>query len=276
MGTTTQLNIEFLRKFEQKEIDYWSDYYSMSEKNILEECGIYSSRDSSGFNSAMSNIDILAFNRVIGLGAFEEITEEQIESIINFYKQRNVPRFFVQVPPFAAPNNFESLLGSKGFKFHNNWVKLYKEIDDFYPEVETDLEIITATEEHKNIFSEIIYKAFEWPKNIGKVLSQTLSKGDWKHFIALDSDKPIAVSALHIKNELASLAIAGTLPEHRGKGAQNVLIAKRINYAKQTGCKYMVVETAEDIPGNPSQSFKNIIKKGFEVAYSRANYLMEL
>lgn len=71
----------------------------------------------------------------------------------------------------------------------------------------------------------------------------------------------------------SSLAIAGTLPDERGKGVQSVLIRKRLNDAIDLGCEYMVVETAQDLPSKPSASNKNMRRFGFELAYHRPNYI---
>lgn len=71
------------------------------------------------------------------------------------------------------------------------------------------------------------------------------------------------------------MAIAATLPEFRGRGAQSVLLARRMEAARQLGCRYAVVETAAEQPGKVVQSYRNVQRLGFQLAYLRPNYLYQ-
>jgi ribosomal protein S18 acetylase RimI-like enzyme len=92
----------------------------------------------------------------------------------------------------------------------------------------------------------------------------------------MDGDTPVAAAALYTNGIFGSMVIAGTQAEHRGKGAQSALLAKRIEAAKASGCKYISTETAEEKPGKGVQSYRNMKRFGFEVAYLRPNYIWTL
>ncbi len=47
----------------------------------------------------------------------------------------------------------------------------------------------------------------------------------------------------------------------------------RIRDAIESGCTTLVTETGERIPLKPSNSYRNILRFGFEEAYLRPNYL---
>ena len=74
-------------------------------------------------------------------------------------------------------------------------------------------------------------------------------------------------------NETACQSFAATLPDYRGLGAQSALIARRFQDAAEAGCKWMVVETAEDKPERPVASYRNLKRLGFELAYLCPNYI---
>ena len=101
------------------------------------------------------------------------------------------------------------------------------------------------------------------------LFAQTIGKPGWRHYLAAINNKSAAIAALYSGSKIASLALAGTIPEFRGAGAQTALIQRRLNDALELGCEMAVVETAEDTPERPSISFKNLIKCGFEIAYER-------
>ncbi len=72
---------------------------------------------------------------------------------------------------------------------------------------------------------------------------------------------------------VAYLGLAGTLPEHRGKGAQNVLLAARIRRAAELGCDLVITETGERREDRPSGSYRNILRAGFREDIVTANWL---
>ena len=67
--------------------------------------------------------------------------------------------------------------------------------------------------------------------------------------------------------------MAGTVPEHRGKGGQGALFAARIERALAAGCTTLVTETGELRAGSPSSSYRNIRRYGFEERFVVAHRL---
>ena len=67
----------------------------------------------------------------------------------------------------------------------------------------------------------------------------------WDCWLALDGDEPAAAAGVFIAEGVGYLGFAATLPEHRGKGGQNALLAERIEHARAAGCDVVVTETGE-------------------------------
>lgn len=70
--------------------------------------------------------DVLALNRVIGLGLWSPADDRTIQTILSDVKDSGATRFFVQVSPFAQPHNIGQILQAKGMTFRNNWVKFIR------------------------------------------------------------------------------------------------------------------------------------------------------
>ena len=85
----------------------------------------------------------------------------------------------------------------------------------------------------------------------------------------------ISAGAYYLSGDIAWLDFAATKPEYREKGAQSALLARRIDDAAAEGCRLFVVETAEQTPEKEAPSFRNMRRYGFEVAYTRPNYIMK-
>lgn len=259
---------------EQHEAISLSAYYEYMPPEIAEWLGIRRFDIGGAQTIVAAGIDVLAFNRVVGLGIEQSATEQQIDEIIAIYNDAGANRFFVQVSPYAKPEWLPEILVGKGFCHYNNWVKLYREIAAL-PRAETDLRIKMIHQEQAALFAEMIVTCFQWPDALKPMLALPVGLPGWRHYLAYDGMKPVACAACYINGEFASLAFAATLPEYRGRGAQSALIARRFRDAAEAGCLWMMTETAEETPKRSVPSFRNMLRHGFEVAYLRPNYLWQ-
>ena len=267
------LTTTLFRSISTCEMNAWKDMYDAAGKEISENFGIRVFSLGSGCVSIVKNIDILAYNRVIGLGLMEPATEEIIDNIISKYTEAGVKRFFIQIHPEAAPSKMQDWFEKRKIRHYNNWVKHYRGVEN-PPSAETGLEIreVQKTNEAEQ-FGEIITKSFEWPDEMKYWFANLAGRKCWKTYLAFDNDNPVATASLFVKDDCGWLSFASTLPDYRGKGAQSALIARRIQDAAELGCKVLTVETAEDNEEKRSQSLQNIQKMGFEVAFIRPNFI---
>jgi GNAT superfamily N-acetyltransferase len=255
----------FSEHLEYVETSYWSRVYqsSSSKKHIAGSVAC-----------ALPDIDILAFNRVVGLGLSRPAETKDIDEIIDFYRSAGSKRFFVQIAPFAQPGDISAMLLQKGFKHHNNWAKLTMPVHNVPKEInKSALEIRRVEKDRADEYGHIIVQAFEWPRELVSFFAGSVGLPGYRHYFAIYKDKTIAAAALYAEGKFASMAIAGTLPEYRGLGAQKLLLWRRIEDAWSMGCSLAVSETGENRPDKPNNSYRNMVKVGFAEEYLRKNYL---
>lgn len=84
---------------------------------------------------------------------------------------------------------------------------------------------------------------------------------------AFDEGVMVATGSMAVHHDIALLAGASTPPAHRGRGAQNFLLAERLRLARERGCKVAMMVT---LPGSTSQ--RNAERNGFAVAYTRTKW----
>ena len=267
------LTTTLFRSIATCEINAWQDMYRAAGRDISEKFGIKVFSVGSACVSIAGKIDILAYNRVIGLGLKEPATEQILDEIISKYRESDVSRFFIQIHPEAAPSKLNEWFQKRNIQRYNNWVKHYRGVEN-PPIVNTDLEIREVqNREEADQFGSIITKSFEWPDEMKHWFASLIGRKCWKTYLAFDGDDPVAAASLFVKDDCGWLSFAGTLPDYRGKGAQSALIARRIQDAAELGCKVLTVETAEDNEQKKSQSMQNILKMGFELAFIRPNFI---
>jgi hypothetical protein len=214
--------------------------------------------------------------QTFGLGLFDEITDVEMDRIEDFFNQRNAPVNH-EVSPMADPGVFP-VLNERGYQpieFSNT---LYKKLDSpFITDLVKNSPISTRIidENEVDLFAETSAKGWldempEYAEMMFKFSRIGASAKGAIPFLAELEEKPIASGTLYIYDDVAILAGASTIPEARRQGAQNVLLAARLNYALKNDCKVAMMDA---LPG--SQSQRNAEKNGFRVAYTRTKWQLK-
>jgi GNAT superfamily N-acetyltransferase len=263
---------KIIQSLEEVEIQAWADLYRSASEEVVREGGIGVQRVGSGHLFIASKIDMLAMNRVLGFGTGGEGSLDQLEAIVQKYRDAGSPRFFFQVSPLGVPQNLPRQLEHVGLKPYNRWVKLYRGVDEPLAGG-TDLYIKEIGPEESEPFGQVLGASFEWPEIMGRWFACTLGRSGWRHYMAYETDRPAAIGAMFVRGAYAWFDMAGTLAEYRGRGAQGALLQIRIRDAAAMGCRWIVAETAEETPDRSAPSYRNTLRSGFRVAYLRQNYM---
>lgn len=259
-------------QLEIHEAHAFADLYRSTPPGSRESAGAHRLPVGSGWAVMTPTVDILAFNRVIAVGVGEPADDAQLDTTIECFRQRGIPRFFFQLAPQARPENLSEGLATRGFELYNNWVKLYRTVDH-PPEIETDLRIEQIGREHADVFADVLCRAFEWPDTLRPVIGGLVGEPGWVHYLAFAGDRPAATAAMYVHAEWCWIDFASTAVQFRGRRAQSALIARRLRDAATRGCRHVIVETAEDRPEKPSPSCRNVQRLGFQIAYLRPNWI---
>ncbi|UCD63207.1 MAG: GNAT family N-acetyltransferase [Candidatus Zixiibacteriota bacterium] len=266
------MNFDTVRQLEQIEQHAWTDFHRAAPTNIASEYAISARMTDSACCAIAAKIDVLALNRVMGLLKGRRTIDDEIDSWIEAYKSAGAGRFFVQPSPTALEDQIEHRLERKGFRHYNNWVKLYRKLDPL-PPIRSDLGTRQIGPDEGGTFGQIVAECFEWPEIAVNWLAATVGRPNWHHFMAYAADRPVATAAMYTAGDYAWADFAATLAAYRGRGAQSVLMARRLEAAANAGCRWLIVETAENREGKPAPSFRNMVRYGFTQAYVRPNYL---
>jgi GNAT superfamily N-acetyltransferase len=89
-------------------------------------------------------------------------------------------------------------------------------------------------------------------------------------YLARRGGRPAGAASVHFHDNIARLSGSSTLPAHRRRGVQAGLLAHRLSNALRAGCDVAVVTTQ---PGSTSQ--RNVQRKGFELLYARAVFVLD-
>ena len=214
--------------------------------------------------------------QTFGLGVFDEITDKELDEIEAFFKQRNAPVFH-EVSPMANVSLIV-LLNERDYQPIELTSLMFR---SFESEDEINLpknskiktriigadEIDIFAETAANVWSVEMPDYADFMMEFCKVSANSKSASS---FIAEIDGKPIATGTLFIYDDVAELGGASTILEFRRQGAQNALLAARLSYARENGCKIAMMGA---LPG--SQSQRNAEKNGFRIAYTRTKWQLK-
>jgi hypothetical protein len=229
----------------------------------------------------MGTVNATLFNAVVGLGLVEPATEQMIDDIIDFYKPYGM-KFMVQISPLAQPAELAGWLEARGFKYRDDWVKMYRRPEppvlglSPIQAVSTELQVRAVSAGEAEVFADTVMKGFEFPENLSALaalVAAGIGRPGWRHYLAYDGQTPVATAGLYVKDGLGWCGYGSTLPAYRRRGAQGAMFARRIADGIELGCKWLVTETDTETPDRPSPSYRNMARSGFQPAYDRPNYV---
>lgn len=210
--------------------------------------------------------------QTFGLGMFDEINGDHLEELEAFFLTRGAPVFH-EVSPMADPALLP-LLSSRGYSPIELTSVMYRELDvlNLPSPKNTNVTTRVTTEDEADLWartsaagwSTVMEGLGDFMLGFGQVSARC--NGAYPYLAEMDG-KAISTGMLFIYEDACILAGASTIPEARNQGAQNALLAARLKFAAERGCKLAIMGAA---PG--SQSQKNAQKNGFNIAYTRTKW----
>lgn len=255
---------------EQVEFAGWAELWDAAPPDLAARHGIASAKIGGALCTAVGGQESTMLNRVVGLGLDQPATMRDVREIDEFFSQYG-RRFYVSLSPQAKPSDLPVTLQQHGFESGYAWMKFSRGAEE-PPETHTDLRVERVGPDHGDDFGEVVAVSYELEPFTAPWLAE-LPRTSWRCYVAYDGDEPAGAAALYVHDGAGYLCFAATRPEHRRKGSQSALLARRIRDALDAGCSQLFTETGERIPLKPSNSYRNILRFGFAEAYLRPNYL---
>jgi GNAT superfamily N-acetyltransferase len=202
-------------------------------------------------------------NRVYLCGAEPGMTSAGIAKLIDLFATERVKRFFVWLSPGPDMERVREWLAQHGLsRIRRTGYPTLCRTGHAPVHFKTDLEV-------REVGADEIAEAGEqlgetlWPE-----YARSAGREAFFHYMAFDGARPVAIAALCVFEDLGYLMAAATAESHRKRGAQQALIAKRIERAEQLGCAMQVSETLYML----EHSYRNLQRAGFAEAYEKEIY----
>ena len=208
--------------------------------------------------------------QTFGLGMFEAPTSGHLDRLEAFFHERGAETHH-EVSPLADPA-LVPLLNERGYQPFEFTSVMYRPIaaGGDGPASAVAVRLLGDDEHDHELYARVAAEGWrdlgyaDFMLEIGRVSANT---DGLRLFVAEIDGTAIAAGAVHLRDGVAHLAGASTIPEGRRRGAQLALLEHRLQFAAASGCDIALMGAS---PGSGSQ--RNAERHGFRIAYTRVKW----
>jgi hypothetical protein len=260
---------------ERVECTAWLDWYSATPPGVAERLGVRAADHGAMTLLAVRDVPSAAFNRAVGLGIRQPVTEAALDKATAWLQAHASPAWVLQVSP-AAPDTMLPWLEQRHFRPSGaGWSKFQRGPRHIpaHP-VATGIEIRPVEPRDAATFGAVLQAGFELPLPFAAWFAALVGRPGWRPYLAYDGGAPVAAGALFLDAGWGWLGMDATLPACRGRGAQTALLSRRVADGIAAGVTGFSAETAQPPMGQEAAypSYRNFRRAGFTTAYIRAHY----
>jgi GNAT superfamily N-acetyltransferase len=218
-------------------------------------------------------------NKLFGLGFAPLPAVEEFDAVEDAFAAREAP-LHAEVSSLADPA-LGKLLTRRGYQLigFENVLGLALRPGDFETELDPSLQIGPVGPREGQAWLDAVTTGFLNPdtfdgppsheaptrEELERVLGETFAASSFERILAWRGGAVAGGASLRLQDDVALLAGAATVPEHRRRGVQTAMLRYRLRDAARRGCNVAAVTTQ---PG--SKSTDNVQRFGFAVLYVRA------
>lgn len=260
---------DLIRTIEASEIEYMTDRMTAIQGRLGNPEGIEIRPFGNAFCYYSKTMPWPSFNTVKGLRS-EDI--DSIEPILDFYRTRErKPQF--EIVPSAVDSAFLRRLAENGCYPSGTHTSLWMAPGTIAPEPSDRIRIEELREDQFELYARIHCRGTGLSDDgIPHVAANNrvlYGRPGWKFYVAFLDEEPAAAGVLRIRDGIASLTFAATLPEYRNMGLQRRLLLRRLEEAGRQSCSLAVGQCAF-----LSASHRNMERVGMKIGYVRTSWTL--
>jgi hypothetical protein len=211
-------------------------------------------------------------NLVLGATEPGAIAGDHLASALTWAREQGARPCVPLTPGLPTSEEAEATLRAAGMEPGPGWMKFVRgvHLPRFAPA--DDVEVVELTDPDEEPFGSIVAAGFGLPAWAAEFFAHLPGRPGWRCYVARVDGAAYASGAMHLDSGIAEFGMGATLEPARRRGCQLALLHRRIIDAVDAGARLLFVETGERVPGQPSPSYGNILRAGFEEAYLCPNW----
>ncbi|TPI15356.1 hypothetical protein FJW06_08095 [Mesorhizobium sp. B4-1-3] len=276
-----EVSRDFSRAMERTEVAAWLDLYEAAPADFATRHGVSIASDGDLVWTTCTTIPFIHFNCVKNIGVDGPATEEQVDALLQRYRDAGVMRPWFYTNPHAEPARLRCWLEARGLQHQGGWERIYRDaaplpdeplfpgdplipVDDLLVEEVTPR---TASDWASFIGANYRLPATPW-------LTALVGRKGWHHYMLKRRGAVAAVRSLFISGGAAWSGIDAPVP---GIMAQSfdldaVLGERLVRDGIAAGVKLFVADIEAPRPDRDGPAYRNYDRLGFKLAYLRNHY----
>ncbi len=223
----------------------------------------------------------LYFNRLIALGQASPATRTQLDSFIDSAQSHGVKAVAVTLGAGARPPELTGWLKKRGFQRANPSAKLWRDSEPLNPATGSGrVRVRRVPPKDARLWVDVVSRVWRTFGSRRAWYEARVGTPRWYHYLAWVGDEPVGAGALFVGDvgsaRVGHLVDGVTLGPWRRRGVQAAIIRTRVSHGRRLGCDLFTSETAPPLPRMPLVSFRNLRRQGFELAYLRDVWRLDL
>jgi hypothetical protein len=213
----------------------------------------------------------------MGIGVERLASEEELDGVMAWLQEHAGTAWVLQIAAVARSAALLHWMEHSGLRADGTGLaKFQREPSPVADQsLQTTFEVHAVEPQDAALFGMVVRTGFDAPPAFASWFSSLVGRQRWRVYLAYDGKDPVASGAMFIDRGWAWLGIDATLPAYRRRGAQAALLSRRISDGHAAGVEGFTGET--DRPGvgqheASHSSYRNFLRAGFCVAYTRDNY----
>ena len=212
--------------------------------------------------------------QAVGLGLDGPVHDEEFDALEQFYASRKEP-VRVETSPLADPSLIEQF-GKRRYRVTEFTNVMARPTCESHPsiavrEAADGITVERIAPEHIDLWNLTVAQGFAEhhpvTQEVLDVMRAFASAPQVECYLARVNGAAAGGGTIILRDGIAGLFGASTLPGYRKRGVQTALLESRIARAAECGCD-LVVCLAQ--PGSTSQ--RNVMRRGFSVLYTRVKF----
>lgn len=269
-------NLALTRQLEANEIAAWRTMWQAPAAEVAVQLGLGYAERGGALLIWNRAAPVFLYNRLLALGVFEPATDALTEAMLA-RSQAERMRCEVQLAPAAEPGDLGEKLEARGLQQSAAWLMHYRALDGELPDAAPPpgYRIERVTEASAPAWGDAILAGWQVPARAATGVLATLlplaQHPRWSCFAAVQeaTGQVVGGGALFVDRGVGGLYTDGVRATHRGRALQQALIAERLVEARRRGCEIAASQTFV-----ASAAQRSMASQGFEIAYTRLNYVM--
>ena len=199
------------------------------------------------------------FNRALAAGC----VAAQLAAVHRHFQRSEINKFFIHVDEEDCARLDEGAQRLGLVHYRRSWLRLARPAAPVSP-VASALTIAPATAADMLDAPRVYCRAFDAPEHLWPVFSALLGSPSWECMVVRDGGRPVGMGLLFVDGDIGYLAGGAIDPGFRRRGAHRALMAARLRRAFARGCRWVMTETGEPVPGDAQHSYRNMLRCGFQ------------